>query len=209
VRKGTAALFVLTLCALPLVSIQAAPALEGTWSGNGYAVPKSGDRESVRCRVRYSRQSSKVFSVAATCSSATTNVVQTGEVLEVSNGRHIGYFYNPQCDISCRVRIQMSGNHQTVSFSGSQGQGGLPLSKLCLASSEFTKRRSSPSTVAGANAQTAMLACQQRDQQQDQECSGYSGLECCSTGACKGGADLSVRSVSRYATMFIISSLER
>lgn len=108
---------------------QAAPALEGTWSGSGYVVPKSGVRESVRCRVRFSRQSSKVFSVQATCSSATANIVQTGEVLEVSAGRYAGDFYNPQYDISGRIRIQMSGNHQSVNFSGAQGQGGLSLTK--------------------------------------------------------------------------------
>jgi hypothetical protein len=108
---------------------QAAPTLEGTWSGSGYVAPKSGARDSVRCRVRFSRQSSKVFSVQATCSSATTNIVQTGEVLEVSAGRYAGDFYNPQYDISGRIRIQMSGNHQTVNFSGAQGQGRLTLTK--------------------------------------------------------------------------------
>ena len=128
-RKGTAALLVLALGVVPFGPVHAASALEGTWSGSGYVVPKSGARENVRCRVRFSRQSSKVFSVEATCSSATTNIVQTGEVLEVSNGRYAGDFYNPQYDISGRIRIQMSGNHQTVSFSGTQGQGSLSLNK--------------------------------------------------------------------------------
>ena len=128
-RKSTAAILVLALTALPFGSAQAAAGLEGTWSGSGYVVPKSGARENVRCRVRFSRQSAKVFSVEATCSSATTNIVQTGEVLEVSGGRYAGDFYNPQYDISGRIRIQMSGNHQTVSFSGAQGQGSLSLNK--------------------------------------------------------------------------------
>jgi hypothetical protein len=128
-RKGTAALFILALSVVPFGPVHAASSLEGTWSGSGYVVPKSGARENVRCRVRFSRQSTKVFSVEATCSSATTNVVQTGEVLEVSAGRYAGDFYNPQYDISGRIRIQMSGNHQTVSFSGAQGQGSLSLNK--------------------------------------------------------------------------------
>ena len=128
-RKGTAALLVLALGVVPFGPVHAASALEGTWSGSGYVVPKSGARENVRCRVRFSRQSSKVFSVEATCSSATTNIVQTGEVLEVSGGRYAGDFYNPQYDISGRIRIQMSGSHQTVSFSGAQGQGILSLNK--------------------------------------------------------------------------------
>ena len=128
-RKGIASLVVLVLSVVPFSPVQAAPGLEGTWSGSGYVVPKTGDRENVRCRVRFSRQSSKVFSVEATCSSATTNVVQTGEVLEVSAGRYAGDFYNPQYNISGRIRIQMSGTHQTVSFSGAQGQGSLSLNK--------------------------------------------------------------------------------
>lgn len=128
-RKSTAAVLVLALSVMPIRSAQAEPGLEGTWSGSGYVVPKSGDRENVRCRVRFSRQSSKVFSVDATCSSATANIVQTGEVLEVSAGRYAGNFYNTQYDISGRIRIQMSGNHQTVNFLGAQGQGSLSLNK--------------------------------------------------------------------------------
>ncbi len=106
-----------------------ASGLEGTWRGSGYVASKSGARESVRCRVRYSRQSSKVSCVHATCASASTTVVQTGEVLEVSSGRYVGDFYNPQHDISGRFRVQMSGNHQDVTFSGAQGHGGLSLTR--------------------------------------------------------------------------------
>lgn len=127
--KATTALFVLALSVLPSGPVHAASTLEGTWSGSGYVVPESGARESVRCRVRFSRQSSKVFGVEARCSSATTDIVQTGEVIEVSSGRFAGDFYNPQYDISGRIRIQMSGNHQTVTFSGKQGRGSLSLTK--------------------------------------------------------------------------------
>jgi hypothetical protein len=114
---------------LPLSSAQAASDLEGTWNGGGYVLPKSGARESVRCRVRYDRQSKTVFRVTANCASASTKVVQTGEVLEVSGGRYVGDFYNPEYDISGKVRVQVSGNSQTVSFSGAQGQGNLSLTK--------------------------------------------------------------------------------
>lgn len=128
-RPVSTTILAMALVWLSVGHAQAAPGLDGTWSGGGYVVPKSGARENVRCRVRFSRQSSKVFSVAATCSSATTNIVQTGEVLEVSAGRFAGDFYNSQYDISGRIRIQMSGTHQTVNFSGAQGQGSLSLNK--------------------------------------------------------------------------------
>ena len=110
-------------------SALAASGLDGTWSGSGYLVPKNGARESVRCRVRFDRQSSKVYRVTANCASASTNVVQTGEVLEVNSGRYVGDFYNPQYDISGRVKVQVSGNHQTVTFSGGQGHGSLSLNR--------------------------------------------------------------------------------
>jgi hypothetical protein len=89
----------------------------------------SGATESVRCRVVYSRQSSKVFSVSATCATASATIIQTGEVLEVSGGRYVGDFYNPQFDVSGRVRVQLSGNSQTVTFSGSKGRGSMTLTR--------------------------------------------------------------------------------
>jgi hypothetical protein len=122
-------IFLAALAPLHATSALAASGLDGTWSGSGYVVPKSGDRESVRCRVRFDKQSSKVYRVTANCSSATTNIVQTGEVLEVSGGRYVGDFYNPQYDISGRVKVQLSGNHQTVTFAGGQGQGSLSLNR--------------------------------------------------------------------------------
>ncbi len=103
--------------------------LEGSWRGSGYVSPTSGARENVRCRVRYSQQASKVYSVSATCATASTTIIQTGEVLEVSGGRYVGDFYNPQFDVSGRVRVQMSGDHQTVTFSGGRGRGSLSLTR--------------------------------------------------------------------------------
>jgi hypothetical protein len=103
--------------------------LEGNWSGSGYVVPKDGTRESVRCRVHFDKQSSTVYAVEAQCEGSTTAVNQTGEVVEVSGGRYVGDFYNAQYDISGRIRVQLNGNHQSVTFSGSRGQGGLSLTR--------------------------------------------------------------------------------
>jgi hypothetical protein len=103
--------------------------LEGNWSGSGYVLPKDGARESVRCRVHFSKQSSTVYAVEAQCEGSTTSVNQTGEVIEVSGGRYAGDFYNAQYDISGRIRVQLNGNHQSVTFSGSRGQGALSLTR--------------------------------------------------------------------------------
>lgn len=128
-RKLSLMMTVVTLTTLQAGAASAESGLAGTWSGNGYVMPKDGARESVRCRVRFNKQSSTVYSVAAQCEGSATSVNQTGEVIEVSGGRYAGDFYNSQYDISGRVRVQMNGNHQTVTFSGSRGQGSLSLTR--------------------------------------------------------------------------------
>lgn len=122
-------LIVLPLVALLLPAAAMAADLEGRWSGSGQVVPKSGAKERVQCQVRYTRQSSKVFSVAATCATASVKIVQTGEVLEVGGGRYVGDFYNPEYDVSGRVRVVVSGARQSVTFSSAQGRGSMSLSR--------------------------------------------------------------------------------
>ncbi len=106
-----------------------AASLDGEWSGSGYVEPAEGKREQVRCKVRYTRQSSKVYGVVATCASTSAKIRQTGEVLMVTADRYVGDFYNPDFDVSGRIRIVISGTRQTVTFSGRAGQGSLSLSK--------------------------------------------------------------------------------
>lgn len=103
--------------------------IDGTWSGGGYVQVTDGKRENVRCRVTYSRQSDKVFSVKAVCASPSNKIHQTGEVLKVSEDRYVGDFYNPQFDISGRVRVSISGSSQTVSFKSASGYGSMSLKK--------------------------------------------------------------------------------
>lgn len=118
---------------IPIIALQVTTAsageLAGNWSGSGYVQPKSGAKESVQCRVGYEKQTAKVFRVSATCASASVKIIQTGEVLEVGADRYVGDFYNQQFDASGRVRVQLSGTRQSVSFSGPMGQGALTLSK--------------------------------------------------------------------------------
>jgi len=117
--------------ALPFTTatVASAAALSGTWSGSGYVTPAEGKRERVRCRITYSAQSSRVYSVYAVCASPSAKVVQTGEVLQVNPSRYIGDFYNSQFDVSGRVRVKISGRSQTVTFFGAAGRGSLSLTK--------------------------------------------------------------------------------
>jgi len=106
-----------------------AASLSGTWSGSGYVQPSNGQRESVRCKITYSRQSDKVFGVSAVCASPSAQIRQTGEVLMVNENRYVGDFYNSSYDISGRVNVSISGSSQTVSFKSASGHGSLSLSK--------------------------------------------------------------------------------
>jgi len=122
-------LFPLALALGFAVPTQAAHAeiLSGTWSGSGYVQPKEGKRESVRCRVTYSPQGTKVVAVAATCASASVTIRQTGSLSMVSDTRYVGDFHNPEYDISGRVRVTISGSSQTVTFSSARGGGSMKL----------------------------------------------------------------------------------
>lgn len=122
-----AAPFSLAVLVAPVPAV--AVGLNGTWSGSGYVKPTSGERESVRCRVTFNRQSSKVFGVRATCASSSNNIRQTGEVLMIRPNYYVGDFYNRQYDISGRIRVTVRGSTQTVTFSGDNGRGQLTLRK--------------------------------------------------------------------------------
>lgn len=106
-----------------------AQSLEGTWSGSGTAKPASGQPERVRCKMTYSRESAKVFGVSATCATTSVKFHQTGKLLMVSPTRFIGDFYNPEYDVSGRVRVTLRGSSQTVNFSGPKGTGSLTLTR--------------------------------------------------------------------------------
>jgi len=106
-----------------------AVSLDGTWSGGGYVTGISGERERVRCRVRYQRRSSRVFSVNAVCATRDNRISQTGEVLRVNASRYVGDFYNAQFNISGRVRININGRSQFVTFRSDRGGGAVSLRK--------------------------------------------------------------------------------
>jgi len=121
-----------SLAALLLVGtipVADAASLSGTWHGSGFVNPSSGNREKVRCRITYRRQSKKVFHVSAVCASTSGKIRQTGQLLMVNTKRYIGDFYNSDFDISGRVRVLLRGTRQTVSFSSPSGHGRITLRK--------------------------------------------------------------------------------
>jgi hypothetical protein len=116
------------LVALVVVPPSASAAsLEGTWSGRGTVNPKDGPREAVRCRVTYRKESPKVFGVSATCATTSVKIRQTGKLLKVNERRYVGDFYNPDYDVSGRVRVILRGSSHTLSFTSARGRGSLTM----------------------------------------------------------------------------------
>lgn len=107
----------------------AASSLDGTWSGSGEVNPKDGEREAVRCRVQYKRESEKVFGVTATCATRSRKIQQTGKVLKATASTYVGDFYNQSYDVSGRVRVVLQGSTQTVTFRSARGTGSVSLRK--------------------------------------------------------------------------------
>lgn len=103
--------------------------LEGSWSGSGYAMTNSGQRERVKCRASYRREARDVFALSAVCASPSVKLTQSGSISRVGSDRYVGDLYNPEFGISGRVRIVVSGTRQSVTISTPQGSGSLTLSK--------------------------------------------------------------------------------
>lgn len=110
-----------------ICTVSAHARMGGSWSGSGYIKPSNGERTNVRCRVRYSRQTPKIYSVRATCASKGQSLRQTGEVLMVRPNRFVGDFYSQQFDVGGRISITLRGSRQTVTFSGDGVSGRLTL----------------------------------------------------------------------------------
>ncbi|MEM1371913.1 MAG: hypothetical protein AAGG72_06760 [Pseudomonadota bacterium] len=122
------AITTLLLVFAPFHVATAAP-LEGSWSGAGFVSPKSGQRERVRCRVSYQKQTAKVYSISANCASKSASLTQSGTLTKVRNDRFVGDIYNPEFDIRGRVRVIIKGSRQTVTFTSAAANGKLNLRK--------------------------------------------------------------------------------
>ncbi len=107
---------------------QSAP-IEGSWGGSGFFKPTSGDRESVKCRVRYSRITETIFSLSGMCASASGTVQQSGEVLKVGANSYVGDFKNINLDVAGRIRVKVRGSLQTVTLTSDSGSGSITLNR--------------------------------------------------------------------------------
>ena len=103
--------------------------LEGPWRGGGHFKPKSGSRETVKCRVSYSKITDKIFSVSGICANASSTVRQSGEILKVGRNSYVGDFKNMNFDVSGRIRVKVNGSRQTMTLISESVTGSLSLSR--------------------------------------------------------------------------------
>lgn len=107
--------------------------LEGSWEGEGIVQPRSGEPETVTCKVYYWQTSETVHEVAANCTSPSFEFQQTGELTTVREGRYIGEFENEQYQIHGKLRVLIDGedpNGQAVTFTSDQASGEFALKRL-------------------------------------------------------------------------------
>ena len=119
-----------TLQVASLAAQAASPAsISGDWAGTGTFKLKSGNKERVRCRVKYGRIAGQDFSLNARCATSGTNIDQTGKLTRVSKSRYVGNVHNEQFNVSAKIVITVSGTHQDVSISGNEGSAKIRLKR--------------------------------------------------------------------------------
>ncbi len=113
-----------------LSPLNAAPLpLEGTWNGSGTMQQMDGPPQKLTCRVSYTRETDKVFRLAAKCVTISTAINQTGQLLKVKPGVYVGEFHVASYDISGRIRVVIEGAVQTMTFKSSRANGSVTLTK--------------------------------------------------------------------------------
>ena len=98
--------------------------IAGSWSGSGIVLLKSGQKERVRCRAQYSKDTGRTFVLNATCASTAGTISQSGRVVRLKGGnRYSGRLYNPEHNVAGKILVSVSGSRQTVTVTSSVGKG--------------------------------------------------------------------------------------
>ena len=123
-RHIISALRAATIGAVASVSVFAAPAvasadgLSGSWRGNGSVVLPSGATEKARCRVSFSKQGGRSYSMNAVCASSSTRVAQTASLEQVGANRYSGEFTNTEYGVTGRINLTLSGSSLSANLNG-------------------------------------------------------------------------------------------
>ncbi|MEZ5849605.1 MAG: hypothetical protein R3D68_03010 [Hyphomicrobiaceae bacterium] len=129
---STRLLLATALVAAPLTmgSVMAAEAnLAGSWSGGGSVNFASGEKERARCRATFRRNSSRTYSMRATCSTPSGSVSQNAQITRISSTRFSGEFQNSEYGISGSIYISLRGNRLSASLVAGGGSANFSLSR--------------------------------------------------------------------------------
>jgi hypothetical protein len=103
--------------------------LSGSWSGGGWVMFSTGNREKASCRASYRQQGGDSYSVQATCATSSGKASQTATVYKVSANRYRGSFYNSDFNVRGTIRVAVNGSSQSVDLSGEGASASLSLRK--------------------------------------------------------------------------------
>jgi len=88
-----------------------------------------GPLEKLKCRIRYKRETDKVFHLDAKCATTSLKIDQVGQLLRVNPGVYVGEFYIASYDVGGRIRVIVEDEVQTMTFKSSRAEGTLTLEK--------------------------------------------------------------------------------
>jgi hypothetical protein len=103
--------------------------LSGSWSGGGWVMFSTGNREKASCRASYRQQGGDSYSLQATCATSSGKASQTATVYKVSANRYRGSFYNSDYNVRGTIRVAVNGSSQSVDLSGEGASASLSLHK--------------------------------------------------------------------------------
>jgi hypothetical protein len=109
---------VATMTAFAAPASAAADGLAGSWRGNGSIVLPSGATEKARCRVSFSKQGGRSYSMNAVCASSSARVAQTASLEQVSANRFAGDFTNSDYGVTGTIHLTLSGNSLSANLNG-------------------------------------------------------------------------------------------
>ena len=115
---AAAAAATLAVIAVPAVATAQGEGLAGSWRGNGSVVLPSGATETARCRVSFSKQGGKSYSMNAICASSSARVVQTASLEQVGANRFAGDFTDSEYGVTGTIRLTLSGNSLSANLNG-------------------------------------------------------------------------------------------
>lgn len=101
--------------------------LEGSWSGTGSVSFTTGVKETVHCRVRYTRTSNISYFVSATCATSSGKTTQSANLQGVATNRYRGSFRNSDYNVSGMIYVAVHGDRQTVTLTSDVGSASLRL----------------------------------------------------------------------------------